>query len=60
MYGSNDTIPVIAIRIDRAGLANLSFIKSEAVMYPFSFDKAKSRGIVTSATPNATAAYVRK
>jgi hypothetical protein len=29
-------------------------------MYPVSFDKAKSRGIVTSATPNATAAYARK
>jgi hypothetical protein len=41
MYGSNDTIPVIAIRIDRVVLPNLSFIKSEAVIILFLLTKPK-------------------
>ena len=53
----SDMIPVIAIKIDKVLLPNLSFTKSEAVMYPFSFAKDQSLGIVTRAIANVNATY---
>jgi hypothetical protein len=41
--------------MDRVLLPNLSFIKSEAVMYPFSFDKTQSLGMIARAIPNVSA-----